>query len=196
MLISDLGTITQLGRILQVHNAMVTEVVIRSRTTGFLSIIYARPDTDETVTESLRLYVGFDTDILNSSGQRMCLCDIQEGMFIDALISQVMEWRTPTQANAFLIVVKTNEQPLLYFTTDQIAVVDIDNFLLYTGDPDNTGNQIKFMINHTITTISDKNGNPVPFRSLRPGLLVNVTHSLIETGEIPPKANAFHIQTL
>ncbi|GLC81567.1 hypothetical protein [Lacrimispora brassicae] len=195
MRISDLGTITQLGRILKVENAMVTEVSIRSRTTGYLSIIYARPEVNETVTDSLRLNVSFDTDILNSFGQRMCLCDIQEGMWIDSIFSPIMERRIPPQANAYLIVVRTYNQPPLNSTTDRIAKVDINDFIFYTGDPDDADSQIKFNIGST-STIRDKNGNPVPFRSLRPGLLVNVTHSDIQTGDIPRQAEAFHIQTL
>lgn len=80
MPISDLGTISQLGRILQVNNAMVAEVFLRSKTTGYINIIFARTEQNQTVSEFLRLNVSFETAILNSSGQHMCLCDIQKGM--------------------------------------------------------------------------------------------------------------------
>ena len=121
MPISDLGTITQLGRILKVENAMVTEVSIRNRTTGYLSIIYARPEVNETTTDSLRLNVSFDTDILNSFGQRICLCDIQEGMWIDSIFSPIMERRIPPQSNAYLIVVRTYQSTTteLYYRSNR-----------------------------------------------------------------------------
>ena len=49
MPISDLGTISQLGRILQVNNAMVAEVFLRSKTTGYINIIFARTEQNQTV---------------------------------------------------------------------------------------------------------------------------------------------------
>ncbi|HCD43318.1 MAG TPA: hypothetical protein DEQ64_06200 [Lachnoclostridium sp.] len=187
MHMNEFGTITQLGRILQVNDAMVTEVFTRSRTTGYVSIA--------TISEPLRLNVDFYTDILNPFGQHMCLCDIQEGMLADALFSPIMERRIPPQANAYLIVAREYDQPPLSSTTARITNVDIDNFIIYTDDADNPGNQIEFNIG-TMATIRDKNGNPVPFRSLRPDLIVNVTHSDIQTEVIPHRADAFHIQTL
>lgn len=193
--INGFGTITPLGQILKVENALVTEVFLRSRITGYLGIIFAWPEVNEDFAESLRLNASFDTDILNSSGQHMCLCDIKEGMWIDSLFSPIMENRIPPQSNAYLIVARNYNQPPLNFTVDQIAKVDINNFLLYTGDPDNEDNQIKFTIS-SATSIRDKNGYPAPFRSLRPGLSVHITHSVVQTEDIPHHADAFHIQAL
>ncbi|PJJ29616.1 hypothetical protein [Lacrimispora celerecrescens] len=192
---NDLGTITQMGRILQVNNAMVTEVFTRSRTTGYLDIIYSQSVQNETVSEPLRLNTGFYTDILNPLGQHICLCDIEEGMVVDALFSPIMEWRIPPQANAYFIVARDYGQPSFHSTTAQITEVDIDNFLFYTYDPDNPDNQIEFHI-ATKATVRDKNGYPVPFRALYPGLLVNVIHSEIQTEDMPYQAIAFHIQIL
>lgn len=192
--IRNLGTITPLGQILQVNNALVTDVFFRSRTTGHLDILYAN-EQNKTISQSLRLHVSLYTDILNSLGEHMCLCDIQEGMLIDSLFSPIMERRDPPQANAYLIIARESGQPSLNTTTDQIAKVDMVNFIFYTGDPDNMEDQIKFSVRST-TTILDKNGNPLPFRSLRPGLLVNVTHSNVQTRDSSRQAEAFHIQLL
>ncbi|WP_313182305.1 hypothetical protein [Lacrimispora sp.] len=192
---NDLGTITQMGRILQVNNAMVTEVFTRSRVTGYIDIIYSQSVQNETISEPLRLNASFYTDVLNPSGQHICLCDIEEGMVVDALFSPIMEWRIPPQANAYLIVAREYGQPSFDSTTAQITVVDIDDFLFYTYDPDNPGDQIEFHI-ATKATVRDKNGYPVPFRTLYPGLLVNVIHSEIQTEVIPYQAVAFHIQIL
>jgi len=195
MRMNELGTITQMGRILQVNNAMVTEVFTRSRVTGYISIIYSQSVQDETISEPLRLNASFYTDVLNPSGQHICLCDIQEGMLVDALFSPIMEWRIPPQANAYLIVAREYGEPSLHSTTAQITEVDMDNFVFYTYDPDNPDNQIEFNIAPK-ATVRDKNGYPVPFRTLYPGLLVNVVHSEIETEVIPDRAIAFHIQIL
>lgn len=195
MPISDLGTISQLGRILQVNNAMVAEVFLRSKTTGYINIIFAMTEQNQTISEFLRLNVSFETAILNSSGQHMCLCDIQKGMVVDSLFSPIMERRIPPQSNAFLIVARNYNQPPLDSITGYITNVDIEGYYFYLADPYNTDNQINFLVSNT-TSIRDRNGNSVPFRSLRPGLLVNVTHSNIETGDIPLQADAFHIQTI
>ncbi|WP_349944571.1 hypothetical protein ABFV83_13630 [Lacrimispora sp. BS-2] len=192
---NDLGTLTQIGQILQVNNGVVTEVFIRSRTTGYIDIIYARPELNEIISEPLRLNVDFYTDIINSFGQHMCLCDIQEGMLADSLFSLIMERRIPPQANAYLIVIREYGQPPLSSTTARITRVDVDNLLLYTNDPGNPDNQIEFSISK-MATIRDKNGNPVSFLLLRPGLFVNVTHSNIQTEVFPHQADAFHIQIL
>ncbi|MDR0924841.1 MAG: hypothetical protein LBN31_10900 [Hungatella sp.] len=189
------GTLTQMGQILQVNNAVVTEVFTRSRTTGYIDIIYARPERNEIISEPLRLNAGIYTDIINSFGQHMCLCDIQEGMLADSLFSPIMERRIPPQANAYLIVVREYGQPPLSSTTARITKVDIDNLLLYTNDPDNPENQIEFSVSN-MATIRGKNGYPVPFLLLRPGLLVNVIHSDIQTEVFPHQADAFHIQIL
>ncbi|MDR7812774.1 hypothetical protein [Lacrimispora sphenoides] len=195
MYMNDLGTITQMGRILQVNNAMVTEVFTRSRATGYIDIIYSQSVQNETISEPLRLNASFYTDVLNLFGQHICLCDIEEGMVVDALFSPIMEWRIPPQANAYLIVAKEYGQPSFNSTTALITEVDIDKFLFYTYDPDNPDNQIEFHI-ATKATVRDTNGNPVPFRTLYPGLLVNVIHSEIQTAFIPYQAIAFHIQIL
>jgi hypothetical protein len=196
MPISNLGTITQIGRILQVHNAVVDEVFLSNSTTGYLYIIYANPEPNETISESLRLNVDINTVILNSFGNHMFLSDIEEGMVVDSLFSQIDESLIPPQSEAYLIVARKYNQPSLNFIIDRIARVDIDNSLLYIGDPNNTDNQIKFNISN-LTTIRDKDSNPVPLHSLHPGLLVDVivAYANFQT-EIPREAEALHVQIL
>ncbi len=197
MRISNLGTITLVGRILQVHNAVVEEVFLIDNTTGYLDIIYANYEQNEAITQSLRLNVDINTVILNSFGYHISLSDIEEGMLVDSLFSPIKQGVAPPQADADLIVARTYDQPPLSFIIDRIAKVDIDNSLLFTGDPNDADNQIRFNISD-ITTIRDKDSNPVPLRSLHPGLLVDVlvAHTNFQNAVIPNEADALHVQIL
>lgn len=197
MRICNLGTIRQIGRMLQIHNAVVEEVFIINNNTGYLDIIYSNYEQNENISESLRLNVTINTVILNSYGYHIFLSDIEEGMLVDSLFSPINAGLTPPQADAALIVARTYDQPPLNFIIDRIAKVDIDNSFLYTGDPDNTDDQIRFNISN-ITTIRDKERNPVPLRSLHPGLLVDVivAHTNFQNSIIPNEADALHVQIL
>lgn len=197
MRICNLGTIRQIGRLLQIHNAVVDEVFLINNNTGYLDIIYANYEQNETISESLRLNVTINTVILNSYGYHIFLSDIEKGMLVDSLLSPINEGLTPPQAEANLIVARTYDQPPLSFIIDRIAKVDIDNYFLYTGDPDNKDDQIRFNISN-ITTIRDKDSNPVPLRSLHPGLLVDVivAHTNFQDTDIPNEADALHVQIL
>lgn len=196
MPISNLGTITLIGRILQVHNAVVDEVFLRSSATGYISIFYANPEPNKSTTESLRLNVSTDTVLLNSSGHHMLLSDIKEGMLVDSLFSPIKEKLIPPQSDAYLIVARSYNQRPLSFIIDRIARVDVDNSILYIGDPNNTANQIRVNVSN-MSTIRDRYGDPVPLYSLCPDLLVEVivTHANFQTG-IPSEAEALHIQIL
>ncbi|PJJ28432.1 hypothetical protein [Lacrimispora celerecrescens] len=197
MHICNLGTIRQVGRMLQIHNAVVDEVFLINNNTGYLDILYANYEQNEAISESLRLNVTISTVILNSYGYHIFLSDIEEGMLVDSLFSPINVGLTPPQVDADLIVARTYDQPPLSFVIDRIAKVDIDNSFLYTGDPNNTDNQIKFNISN-ITTIRDKDSNPVPLRSLHPGLLVDVivAHTNFQNTIIPNEADALHVQVL
>lgn len=197
MRICNLGTIRQVGRMLQIHNAVVDEVFLINNNTGYLDILYANYEQNEAISESLRLNVTISTVILNSYGYHIFLSDIEEGMLVDSLFSPINVGLTPPQVDADLIVARTYDHPPLSFVIDRIAKVDIDNSFLYTGDPNNTDNQIKFNISN-ITTIRDKDSNPVPLRSLHPGLLVDVivAHTNFQNTIIPNEADALHVQVL
>jgi hypothetical protein len=182
---------------LQIHNAVVDEVFLINNNIGYLDILYANYGQNETISEALRLNVTISTVILNSYGYHILLSDIEEGMLVDSLFSSINAGLTPPQADATLIVARTYDQPPLNFIIDRIAKVDIDNSFLFTGDPNNTDNQIRFNISN-ITTIRDKDSNPVPLRSLHPGLLVDVivAHINFQNSVIPNEADALHVQIL
>lgn len=192
-----LGIITQRGRILQLHNAVVQEVFISSRTTGYLDIVYAKFELNEARSESLRLNVDINTVILNSIGQQIFLSNIEKGMLVDSLFPPIRETPKPPHSDAYLIVARNYNQPPLSFIIGRIARVDVDNSNIYIGDPNNTENQTKFFISNA-TTIHDIHGNSVPLYSLHPGLIVDVlvTHANLQQTFTPNEADALHIQIL
>jgi len=196
MHIRNLGTISQRGRILQVHNADIIEILCNSNTIGHLSIIYAN-ELNNDISETLKLNVSINTVILNSFGHHMTLSDIKENMMVDSLFTRFTNRLIPPQSNALLIVARNYNHPPLSFIIDRIAKVDIINNILYTGNPNNIDEQIKFNISN-LTTIRKKDGNPVPLHSLHPGILVDVIviHYNFQTPVIPYEAEALHIQIL
>ncbi len=190
------GTISQKGNIMRVENAFVEEVSTANNNNGFILISYAvsRPNQMTSI-ELLRLNIGRNTTILNSRGMSMCLCDVQEGMWIDALFSPIMTRSIPPQSNAFLIVVRREAVNPTNVTTDRIAMVDTNNRFLYTGNPNNINSQMRFVITNN-TVILDRNGFPITLRFLRPGQMVRVTHANFQTASIPPQTTAFLVQQL
>lgn len=191
------GTIIQQGGILRVENALVEDVVMQTENTGFMVISYAVTEPGHTISiQTLRLNVNRHTAILNSFGQTVCLCEIQKGMWIDAVFSPMMTRSIPPQSSAFLIMIRRgNSASGTTVTTDRIAWIDFDNHFLYTGNRNDINSQIRFTISDT-TVITDRSGKPFSLRFLRPGQMVRITHADFQTASIPPQTNAYHIQLI
>ena len=194
------GTISQSGNLMRVQNALVEEVSATGRDTGYVLISYSVPRRNGTTAiELLRLNVGRNTVITNRSGLNVGLDTIQSGSFIDAVFSPAMTRSIPPQSAAFLIVVRQPvqrppQQPPS-ITTDRVASVDYRNNVLYTGNPRNMNNQIRFIITDT-TEIVDRNGRSISLRQIRPGNRVRIIHSNTQTASIPPQTTAFRIELL
>lgn len=191
------GTIIQQGGILRVENALAEDVVMQTENTGFIVISYAVTEPGHTISiQTLRLNVNRHTAILNSFGQTVCLCEIQKGMWIDAVFSPMMTRSIPPQSSAFLIMIRRgNSASGTTVTTDRIAWIDFDNHFLYTGNRNDINSQIRFTISDT-TVITDRSGKPFSLRFLRPGQMVRITHADFQTASIPPQTNAYHIQLI
>lgn len=191
------GTIIHQGGILRVENALVEDVVMQTENTGFMVISYAVTEPGHTISiQTLRLNVNRHTAILNSFGQTVCLCEIQKGMWIDAVFSPMMTRSIPPQSSAFLIMIRRgNSASGTTVTTDRIAWIDFDNRFLYTGNRNDINSQIRFTISDT-TVITDRSGKPFSLRFLRPGQMVRITHADFQTASIPPQTNAYHIQLI
>lgn len=190
------GTITQMGNIMRVNNALVEEVSTVGLHSGFLIVSYGvRQRNGMFSIETLRLNVDRNTLVMNPLGMPICVCDIHEGMWIDALFSPRMTRSIPPQTTAFLIIARREVQPAMNVTTDRVAMVDLSNGFLYTGNPNNINSQMRFVITNS-TAILNRNGMPIPLRSLRPGQMVRVTHANFQTASIPPQTTAFSVQQI
>lgn len=190
------GTMSQTGSVMRIDNALVEEISSSNRDSGYIVLSYAIPEANGTIfIDLLRLNISRRTVILNSFGLPMCLCDIREDMWIDAVFSPAMTRSIPPQSNAFLIVARREPQSSVTVTTDWIAKIDADNRFLYTGNPYDINSQIRFVVSDS-TSVNDRNGNPIDFRSLRSGQMVSITHPDFMTASIPPQTTAYHIQLL
>lgn len=189
------GTISQNGRILRVENALVEEVFTNNRRTGYILISYGvEGQNDMIFIEMLRLNVDRSTVILNQFGQELCLCEIRKGMWIDADFSPAMTRSIPPQSRAYRIIVRA-DNPSVNVTTDRVAEVDTRNSFLFTGNPYDISDQMRFVVNNA-TVILDRNGNPIRLGAIQPGQLVRVEHANFQTMSIPPQTTAFRIQLL
>lgn len=190
------GTVTQCGYILFAENALVENVFIPMGETSHLLISYTVNGSNTmTFIELLRLNINSNTVLLDSFGAPICICDIQKGMLINAIFSPVMTRSIPPQSNAFLIVAQTDSRFSMNAITHQVVMVDIENMLLYTEDPDNVNSEIRFAISDT-TSIRDTTGFPINMNSLTPGQKVKIIHANFPSTDVPPQATAFYIQLL
>jgi hypothetical protein len=190
------GTVTQCGNILFAENALVENVFTPIGETSHLLISYNVIGSNTmTFIELLRLNINSNTVLLDSFGSSICICEIQKGMLIDAIFSPVMTRSIPPQSNAFLIVLQTDSRFRLNAVAHQVIMVDADNNLLYTEDPDNLNSEIIFTISDR-TSIRDTTGFPISIQSLTPGQTVKIIHANLQTTSIPPQTAAFYIQLL
>lgn len=176
------------GSVRRIDDAFIEDAFCTSNANAF--IVVSLPNG-----ETIRLNLNRNTVVLNAFGQNMCLCCLQPGMRISAVISSSTTRSIPPQATAFLVAVQRNFRPPSSVTTGRIILVDFDNRYILTEDPNNIRNQTKFIITNT-TTINNRFGAPVRFSALQPGQLARITHANFQTASIPPQTTAFHIQLL
>lgn len=196
MPLSNIGNIFRLGNMMQTSNALVEEVFLQTRNTGFITISYAtQAPNGTTFINSLRLNVNQNTVILNSLGRNMCLCDIHKGMRVDAVFSSVMTRSIPPQSNAFLLVVNSGGRPAANTSSGRIVSVDAGSNSITTGVPGNINRQTRFIITNN-TVIRNRSGNPIRLSDLRPGQMVRILHANFQTASIPPQTTAFFVQVV
>ncbi len=196
MAFGNRGILSQLGNTMQVNNALVEEVSTSNSNNTTGSIIISYTDYSSNGIESLnflQLNITNNTAILNLAGGSNCLCDIQEGMWVDAVFSSRMTRSIPPQANAFLIIVRRGLPSTSDTTTARIISVDSSSIL--TGNPNNRNSQTQFNITNN-TLIRNRLGNPINISGLYPGQMVRIVHANFQTASIPPQTTAFYIQVL
>lgn len=189
----------QQGNIMQINNALVEDVFCSNNSSGFIVVSYSPTGRNNmNSTQNIQLNINDNTVIMNSLGQHVCPCCIQEDMIINAIISSRMTRSIPPQSNALLIIIQRRSRPQLPQTStsiDRIAFVDTENNFLYTGNPNNINTQTRYVITDT-TVIVNRLGNRIPLRALRPGQTVRIIHANFQTASIPPQTTAFRIEVL
>lgn len=190
------GTMIQQGNTMRINNGFVEDVSCSNNARGQILVSYAVQERNNiTSIQDIQLNIGRGTVILNSFGQRMCLCCIQAGSWVNATFSARMTRSIPPQANAFLVTVLRSPRPSSSVTIGRIIMIDFDNNFLITEDPDNSDNQMKFIITNT-TSFTSRFGAPIRFSSLWPGQMVRITHANFQTPSILPQTTAFNVQLI
>jgi len=189
------GSITQVGSILQINNALVEDVYTSNSRTGYVIVSYSAPGQNEMVyIELLQLNIGWDTILVNQFGDPISLCTINKGMWVNAEFSSAMTKSIPPQSKAYRMVAIL-QKPLFRITTDRIVSVDAQNGFLNTGNPVDKADQMRFIVSQA-TEILDQNNNPIPLSSLKPGQLVKIEHANFQTASIPPQSIAYRIKMI
>lgn len=194
------GTIVQQGLTMRVDNALIEEASCFNQSNGYIIISHAVPGPNNLVSiQTIRLNINRDTVVLNSFGQRINVCNLRRGSWVNAVFSSRMTRSIPPQSNALLIVIQRAQRPApaapTSTTTARIASVEPQNKFVYTGNPNNINTQTRFVVTDT-TIILNRNGIPISIYALRPGQSVRITHANYMTASIPPQTTAFRIQVL
>lgn len=182
------------SNILYVENAQIEEVSMTDEQNGFVLISFAIDTIDNSTREMLKLIVTRNTIITNEFAEPIKLCDLKEGMYLDATFSAAMTMSIPPQSRAFQIIARTKSLDTVV-TTDRVVSVDVRNDFLITGNPYEMIEQMRFVVSNA-TVILNQSGNRISLGQIRPGQLVRVEHASFQTLSIPPQTTAFRIQVL
>ena len=189
------GMITMSGSIMEVQNALVEEMYTSNSRTGYLIISYADPGENDMINiELIQLNIGWETILIDQYGENISLCSITKGSYVNATFSTMMTRSIPPQSNAYRVIAMV--ESLSYrITTDRILLVDPDNHFVFTGNPNDETDQMRFVITSS-TDIVDEDGNPLTLDDLKPGKMVRIKHASFQTASIPPQTTAFVIEVL
>lgn len=183
------------GSFIQVDYALVEEVYTPNSRTGHLLISYSSPGKmDMTFLDLIQLNIGWDTILINLYGESISLCNIIKGDRVNATFSKLMTRSIPPQSNAYRIIALT-ATPSIQVTIGRILMIDPTQNVLYTGNPYNDNDQMRFTLS-SATNITDFNGNQIQITQLKLGQLVRVEHANFQSSSIPPQTTAFLIEQL
>ncbi|WP_243109916.1 hypothetical protein [Clostridium sp. E02] len=183
------------GNFIQVNYALVEEVYTPNSRTGYLLISYDLPGEKEmTFQELVQLNVDWNTILINQYGDSISLCSIIKGDRVNATFSKLMTRSIPPQSNAYRIIALMGS-PSFRVTTGRILMIDSARNVLYTENPYNSSDQMRFTIS-SATNIVNYNGNQMQLTQLKPGEMVRVEHANFQTASIPPQTTAFLIEQL
>ncbi|NLJ97627.1 MAG: hypothetical protein GX321_10805 [Clostridiales bacterium] len=187
--------------VINVQDAIVEEI-FHDNSVSYVTISHGVLDEFDMVNMTqVRLVVDDSTFIRNNQGRSITSKDLRIGDIVDVSFSAAMTRSIPPQSRAFMITVvreQVNALPGSHFSNvvqDRIIEVDTNNNFIYTGDPHDIMNQIRFVVSN-MTEIFDRSGNRIGLGDLRPGLMVRVQHADFMTLSIPAQTTAFRIWVL
>ncbi|ABX43662.1 hypothetical protein [Lachnoclostridium phytofermentans] len=178
---------------MSINRALIEDVDFRGNQ-GRVTVSYDVTQPNQIILrELLVLLVDERTIILDSSGRRIRMRDLQPGMLVNAIVSPIFTRSNPPQTTAFQItVVREIRNPT---RIENILQVNVRNQTILTGNSRNPASQIRFVVNNN-TEIFGPRGNRISLSQLRPGQTVRITHENFMTASIPPQTVAIRIQVL
>ncbi len=195
--------------VINIINGVIQDIT-RERNNTFVTVAYRGSTGDRRGEQTVRLVVGPRTIIVNSNGVPVPVSSLREGMLINATVSSAMTRSIPPQATAYIIriVRRPGQQPEPRpqpgpgpqpgpenVTVGDILEVDRNNRSFTTISNRDFSTIIRFNVPNN-AVILDRNGRPINFSRLTPGMRVRVRHANFMTASIPPQTTAFEISVL
>ncbi len=188
----------------------IIETIESSQQNTLITVSYTELIDSRPANQSIRLVVNSNTFIVDERGSEITPRDLQTGMTINAIVSSAMTRSIPPQTNAFVIhVIRRAVRPTppsperpnpgrpipSETTTGRILNIDRQNRSFTTISDGNLSSIIKFNVPQN-TVILGRNGTPINFSMLVPGLEVRIRHASFMTASIPPQTTAFEVRVL
>lgn len=164
--------------------------------TTFVTISYTDCAICRNSRQTVRLVVRDNTLIFDENGNIISAGNLRTGMTVNATFSSAMTRSIPPQAFAYIIqIVRRPENSAGNTTIGRIIDIDRQNGAFTTISDGNISSRIRFNLSPE-TVILNRNGRPVNFSNLVPGLRVRVRHANFMTASIPPQTTAFEVRVL
>lgn len=178
-----------------ISNARIDNINSESGTT-FVTISYTDCAICQDSRQTVRLVVRENTLIFDERGNIIPVRNLRVGMIINATISSAMTRSIPPQAFAYIIrIIRRPQTGNENTTTGRIIDINRQNQSFMTISDGNLSSRIRFNITPQ-TIILNRNGRPISFDRLVPGLRVRVRHANFMTASIPPQTTAFEVRIL
>ncbi len=159
--------------VMNIRNGVI-EDIFEERNNTLVTISYSRCQCDKRNEEMVRLVVGPRTSVLNRRGGVISARDLRVGMTVNASFSSSVTRSIPPQAVAFLIQIVDEPR------RDNVVegtIIDVDrgsrSFTIISDR--NVSSVIRFNVSED-ADIMGRNGNPVEFSVLTPGMNVRVRY--------------------
>lgn len=171
----------------------IIEEISSERGNTLVTVTYRRGPGNRMTKETVRLVVGPRTIVINANGVPVPPRSLSVGMTINAAFSSAMTRSIPPQASAYIIQIVRNANPSDVITTGNIRDIDRRNRSFTTIQGRDESSIIRFNLTDD-AVISNRQGRPMQFRQLMPGMRVRVRHANFMTASIPPQTTAFEVR--